>query len=159
MGLAAMNVPLNLLRAGAVCLLLAGCAGKPPLKPAAVPPPVIGNAEVEKFFAALPQGRLELSLETPGRSYAKDPAEKDVVGNLDTSGLSPVPQKGKALVEMAYQDPDGNQLIVHGVDLLDLVPVVGQRGGLQNVEYLLKEFERFGILFYRKERAVSWNAV
>ncbi len=166
MGLAAMNVPLNLLRAGAVCLLLAGCAGKPPLKPAAVPPPVIGNAEVEKFFAALPQGRLELSLETPGRSYAKDPAEKDVVGNLDTSGLkfnrlsislSPVPQKGKALVEMAYQDPDGNQLIVHGVDLLDLVPVVGQRGGLQNVEYLLKEFERFGILFYRKERAVSWT--
>jgi hypothetical protein len=161
-----MRIPASFAWAGAVSLLLAGCAGKPALKSATEPPPIIGNAEVEKFFAALPQGRLDLALETPGRSYAKDPAEKDVVGILDSNGLkfdrlsialSPVKQKGKALVEMTYRDPEGNQLVVHGVDLLDLVPVVGQRGGLQYAEYLLKEFERFGIVFYRKEHVVSWT--
>ena len=125
-----------------------------------------GIPAITEFFRALPQGQLDLSVDSPGSNYLKDPAEKDALQGMAPNSLrffklsiflSPVQEIGKALVEMAFVDQDGNRFLIHGVDLLDLVPAVGQKNGLQKVEYLLKEFERFGILYYKKERAISWE--
>lgn len=162
-GALAVRFPIVTLSTAILCACIGGPTPSPAVRPS---PDSVGIQELEEFFSSLPGGRLELAVETPGRKYAKDPAEKDVIENLDSGSfkfnrlsisLSQPQMAGKVLVEMTFLDPDNNRLVVHGVDLLDLVPVIGRKDGLQVVEYLLKEFERFGITYYRKERAMSWQ--
>jgi hypothetical protein len=149
-----------------LCLALGGCtsSGKSVKSPNALPG--AGFPELIQFFQSLPQHRLEISVDTPELNYSKDPAEKDLLYQLApkdlnfsrvTITLALLQEKSKALVDMAFSNDSGTSFTIHSLDLLDLVPLIGQKGVLKYAEFLLKEFERFGILFYKKENAFSWT--
>lgn len=125
-----------------------------------------GNSQIQLFFNALPNHELDLKIETPRQSYPKDPAEKDIIYSHDSEtmkftklaiSLFPHQEKNKVLVDFSFTDYDGNIFKIHSVDLLDLVPNVSQKGEMRYGEYLLQEYERFGILYYKKENAFTWD--
>jgi hypothetical protein len=148
------------------CLSLCGCSGSGNYVNPPSPSNSQGIEELNHLFQSLPQHQLELFVDTPELNYSKDPAEKDLVYHLSTKEfdftkititLAHFQEKTKALVDMAFKTETGTTFILHSVDLLDLVPLVGQKDGLKYAEFLLKEFERFGVLYYKKENAFSWN--
>jgi hypothetical protein len=122
--------------------------------------------EIDKYFSSLVGRSLEIHVETPGTSYAKDPAEYDVIQDSGAIGfnfrklsirLSKSPKVGKILTDFSFFNRDGDHFTIQGVDLLDLVPAIQKKDGLQIVEFLLKEFERFGITYYRKDGELAWE--
>ncbi len=148
------------------CLALLGCSGPGTGVKSQKAQSENGIEEFTRLFKSLPGNRIDLTVDTPVLSYAKDPAEKDLVYQDSTAGLkftklsiflSPVQETTKALVELEFKTDAGNTFILHSVDLLDLVPVITQNSGLKYAEFLLKEFERFGILYYKKEGAFDWH--
>jgi hypothetical protein len=111
-------------------LALLGCSGPGTGVKSQKPQSENGIEEFTRLFKSLPGNRIDLTVDTPVLSYAKDPAEKDVLYQHAPVGLkftklsifpSPVQEKTKALVEMEFKTDAGNTFVLHAVDLLDLV--------------------------------------
>ncbi len=123
------------------------------------------SSAIEGFFHRH-KGVLLLSAESPQSRYAHDPAEKDVAG-FDTTfafnqvrlTLSVRQEKTKVLVDMVFENGKGTELKLEEVDLLDLTPSLSGPPELQPADYLLKEFERFGVLYQKKDRRFSLKAI
>lgn len=116
---------------------------------------------VAAFFADLPDQTLILQAHSPGYDYDYDIGEKDSLyglndGSLRFSGveitlLDEMPA-GQVLTDLRFLDSAGTILSIDRMDLLKLIPKMDRRDSLVLIEYLLEEFNRFGVQF-RKEHA------
>jgi len=144
-----------------------GCAPHPESAGSTNPRGPVLFADVKSYFASRPGGVITLPAQTPGKAYRYDPAEKDVAHGDTLAGLrftrievrlaeeQPV---GKVIGEFRFFDGKGSVLILDQVNLLDLVPQVAMSGALQYPDILLKEFERYGIIYYKKENEFTLTA-
>ncbi len=103
---------------------------------------------------------ISLDLFDPGRAYAANPSEKDTAYALDDtafrfSRLEIQPHantaQGPWLADFVFHDSSGAKVQIPSVNLLNLIPKLDKQGQEQYPEYLMEEFERFGVTFDRDD--------
>ena len=117
------------------------------------------SSSMSKIFSAYPNGRLTMEMNSPGKSYAFDPGEKDICHAADENemrfrrvhmSLNPSSPPGQVLADVVFEDDAGTRVTTQPIDLLRLVPEIDSSGDMQYLELLLEEFHRFGLGFRRE---------
>ena len=127
-------------------------------------------AAITAVFAAQPDGALRINASDPGTTYRFDPSEKDAHFAGDDAALrfrdvtirlrDRMP-RDTVLADIEFVDGQGTEISVGPVDLLRLTPRLDMHGDMQYPEFLLEEYERFGVSFRREhaEFAVDTAAI
>jgi hypothetical protein len=113
---------------------------------------------ISDFFAAR-NDTISIPALSPGISYQYDIGEKDLKYGSSNSEfhfntvqitLCDSMPKNMVLVDIVISDSIDNRFVFNNVDLLKFIPTLDATDSLIYPEYLLEEFNRFGVVF-RKE--------
>lgn len=128
------------------------------------PPP----SEISGIFRSKPGGVISIEAFDPGRAYRYETSEKDPLFAVDRGrlrfrrvelSLSESMPSGTVLADMAFFDEKGSRAQMRSVDLMKLIPKLDSKGALQLPEYLLAEYNRFGVNFRREHREFELKVV
>jgi hypothetical protein len=121
----------------------------------------VAPSAIESIFEKAQDRTLEFEAVAPGYDYGFDIGEKAQRYSSDDGDfryttvrmtLHEKMRNDQVLVDVQFIDKQQNVLHVNTVDLLRFIPVIDATDDLQYGEYMLEEFNRFGLNFRREHK-------
>jgi len=119
------------------------------------------------IFNANPNQTLSIKTFDPGEKYQFETSEKDTLYAKDKKdirfntveiSLHPLMKPGTVMANIHFIDKIENRVEVNSVNLLKLIPTLDAKNAMQLPEYLLAEYNRFGVIFRREHNEFTVKA-